>query len=251
MGPTGRRALPLAAVLSLLAASPARAQPEVEIARKYFELGQSLYNRADYEGALKQFSEAYRLARRPGILFNLGRCHENLGQYEQAIGRYEEYLRSAPADAEAVRSRVSNLRQLGERRRAEQERRDREQRDAVLRQVRPQPESFRKAGWIVGLAGVTVAALGGTLLGLARWRQGQVEADFRNALEYSSFRASEEQGRAFSTSGVVLTVVGGAAAVTGAVLLVLYHRGARTERAVAITPLIMADGATLSAGLRF
>src|SRR5258708_20162824 len=86
-----------AAVLLLCAAAAtARGEGDEDAARLHFQVGQSYYDEANYNDALKEFREAYRLSKRPALLYNVALCHERLDQFDQAIAALDRYLTHHP-----------------------------------------------------------------------------------------------------------------------------------------------------------
>ncbi len=68
------------------------------------------YAAARYQQAAKSYLEAYRLSKRPELLFNLGNTHERMGQHAQAARYLRRYLESQDAIAPgAIRSRIRAL----------------------------------------------------------------------------------------------------------------------------------------------
>jgi len=60
-------------------AAPARAgTDEDERAKAHFLAGQSYYEQASYTDALREFNEAYRISKRPSLLYNIARRHQAL-----------------------------------------------------------------------------------------------------------------------------------------------------------------------------
>ncbi len=96
---------------------PALAE-DTALAKQYYKLGEELYTRADYAGALNQFKQAYAHSRRPALLYNMARCREMLGQHEDAIDLYTQYLRSKPQHSATIEARIINLRELVKQRQA-------------------------------------------------------------------------------------------------------------------------------------
>lgn len=100
----------------LLAAIAARAQAPApsddEMARDHFLVGRSEYDRGDYTKALEEFERSYQLSRRPGLLYNIARCHDKLGQRALAIDAYERYIVAAPeaTDRADAKARIDALR---------------------------------------------------------------------------------------------------------------------------------------------
>jgi tetratricopeptide (TPR) repeat protein len=101
----------LAALILCSFAGAARADDDQDAARLHFQVGQSYYDEANYTDALKEFREAYRLSKRPALLYNIGLCHEHLGQLEEAVAALDRYLRERPdaTDRGIIEQRMSNL----------------------------------------------------------------------------------------------------------------------------------------------
>jgi hypothetical protein len=93
-----RLGAPIALAL-VLAALPAAAQDATTRAKALFDVGARAYDAGQYAGAIQAFTEAYRLAARPGILFSLAQAHRK--QYfvdrqpvdvREAVRLYREYI---------------------------------------------------------------------------------------------------------------------------------------------------------------
>ena len=82
-----------------LAAGAARAAPTAEEtaeARRHHAIATRAYDLAEYEAALLEFKEAYRINGDPAFLFNIAQCHRKLGHPADAVTFYRTYLRRAP-----------------------------------------------------------------------------------------------------------------------------------------------------------
>lgn len=83
-------------------------------ARRHFESGAAMFQLENYEGALIEFQESYRVRPVSVVLFNIAQTFKLLYRYTEAIDAYEEYLRTEdqiPADRrQAVRSTIAALR---------------------------------------------------------------------------------------------------------------------------------------------
>jgi tetratricopeptide (TPR) repeat protein len=99
------------ALCALVARAAHGITDEEERAKAHFLAGQSYYEQASYADALKEFNEAYRLSKKPALLYNIARCHESLAQYPEAIKLLERYLRDQPdtSDRSAIETRIANL----------------------------------------------------------------------------------------------------------------------------------------------
>lgn len=79
-------------------------------AHELYELGDRLYSHGQYDAAIDSFREAYRLSRRPLMLFNLANAQERAGYLPGAVESLERYLPSVPeAERGAVENRIASL----------------------------------------------------------------------------------------------------------------------------------------------
>ncbi len=231
----------------LLSAAPAAAQQDTPLAKQHYKLGAELYARADFQGALDQFNRAYQLSRRPALQWNIARCRESLGHYGLAIKTYEAYLTSNPPNAAMVRTRITNLRKLINRRKA------------ASRPAKPVPleppssgRPLRLAGWVlVGAGGASLVA--GVVLGaMASGKASDLEeANASGAARYRDWADDYDGGEALQTGQVAALIVGGALAATGVTLLVVDALGQRRERRAWIAPKLTPTGGGLHAGFSF
>jgi tetratricopeptide (TPR) repeat protein len=85
-------ALLIAAILAL-GPTAARADAGEEAkARQLYKSGMKAYDVGDFDGALKLYSDAYKLASLPGFLFNIAQCHRQLANYERAAFFYGRFI---------------------------------------------------------------------------------------------------------------------------------------------------------------
>ena len=73
---------------------------DLEIARSHYATGTKYYNAQRYGEAVKEFIEAYRLAARADLLYNIGLSYEKLGDPGRATAYYERFLAAAPEATE-------------------------------------------------------------------------------------------------------------------------------------------------------
>lgn len=264
-------------VLLLLLAPPLAAQPsgegDEELAKKYFQLGKELYNRSDYEGALKQFKLSYKSAQKPALLFNMARCHESMGQLEQAIELYEKFLESKPKDTEGIQARIANLRKRLEKRpptptepkqptvrQPKQEPEPKPVRPEPKAQPVPSPEAprqvddpgkmLRTTGWVVLAAGGASLITGVVLGAVAADKSSSLEDADRNR-PWPEMRDDYETGESLEVGQITSLVIGGALVATGAVLVYLGYRAKGAERRAEILPAVLPGGAMVSGTWRF
>lgn len=81
-------------------------------ARQHYEAGEAYFQEGDFEGAVREFRQAYSLSPRPGILHNLYVACERAGHVRLAIEYLEQYLDVLPADRERLplEERLAELR---------------------------------------------------------------------------------------------------------------------------------------------
>ena len=82
----------LVVLLIVALSSTAAALAEEESATIYEEEGARLFIAKSYEGAIKQFTQAYRLDPKPRYLFNIGQAYRRLGLAAEATEYYQRYL---------------------------------------------------------------------------------------------------------------------------------------------------------------
>jgi tetratricopeptide (TPR) repeat protein len=83
----------LAALPMLAAARSARADDPRGDARGHYARGLELGAQNGYEGALREFNEAYAISPQFAVLYNIGQAHIALGQPAQAIEALSHYLK--------------------------------------------------------------------------------------------------------------------------------------------------------------
>lgn len=104
--------LALALALASVSTVSAQDEEEMERGRLHFQAGASYYEAGDYEDALREFTRAYELSRRPELLFNLHLCHQQLDQLDLAVQRLAEYLDQVDEvpNRQNLERRLDNLR---------------------------------------------------------------------------------------------------------------------------------------------
>jgi hypothetical protein len=123
-----RARVALAVVAALVAVAPARADeppapanapatttPDADTAKAHYEKAQQLYATGDYDEAIAEYQDAYRLKPHPNVLYNIAQAYERLLDYAQSVTWFERYLAEAPKDAPErpiVQNRLRILRNL-------------------------------------------------------------------------------------------------------------------------------------------
>ena len=240
----------------LCAAIPALAQqdssplqrpsrPMREAAQTHYRSGSQFFESKQFDAALVEFEAAYRLSAEPDLLHNLSWTHEKAGHIKEALEYAARYASAVAGtdDEERARKRVEFLKQryAGSATATATEPtapssgsavtspapapQPSEPQTAASATVEPQQTETKRAvsplalGLVVGGGAVTAAGIG---LLAGAWATGQ---QVGNAdLAYADATALLDRGRALNTTGIALTIVGGAAVVGGAVTWVLGRR---------------------------
>ncbi|MFW6051439.1 MAG: hypothetical protein ACODAU_09705 [Myxococcota bacterium] len=81
-------------------------------ARRFFEMGVTMFQRKEYEAAMQAFTAAHRFAALPEVLYNMALTSERLERWRDARDYYREYLRVRPRapDRPHVERRIAELR---------------------------------------------------------------------------------------------------------------------------------------------
>lgn len=124
----------------------------------------------------------------------------------------------------------------------------------------PEGKSFRfgrvaNYSWAIAGGGAGLLILGGVMLGVASGKQGDVDnAPTETREDLEALVELEDSGRRYARFGSAFAVIGGAALVTGGVLIFLQGRDAsRDEPDMTVEPLVPEDdglGATWGVQLR-
>lgn len=71
-------------------------------AKERFDKGSAHYNLGEYDKAITEFKEAYRIEPRPQFLWAIAQSHRLKGDYAAAIRGYEAFLRAGPTQSGAA-----------------------------------------------------------------------------------------------------------------------------------------------------
>jgi tetratricopeptide (TPR) repeat protein len=143
-------------------------------ARVHFRTANELYDQGQFERSAVQFEEAYRLSRRPALLYNAYVAYRDAGELRSAAGMLERYLTEQPDldDRENLQARLVQLRATIAAQEARETELDRARREAEEQAraaaieaavAREQTESLERAPevwpWIVvGVGGAALIA---------------------------------------------------------------------------------------------
>ena len=213
-------------------------RPMIEAAQAHYLSGARFFETAQFDAALVEFEAAWRLSGEPDLLHNLSWTHEKAGHIKEAIDyalRYQAAVQT-DEDRERARKRVEFLTKRYSTAPAPSEPAAASstpvvspaQVPASASSPAPEPSKTEARTKIPPLAlglvagGGALAAAGiGCLAGA--WETGQQlgSAD----LAYGDAASLLDRGRALNTTGIALTIVGGAAAVGGAITWAVLVRG--------------------------
>src|SRR5947209_6274074 len=90
-------------LLIVLSAAVAHAQStppaeDVDIAKAHFNTGEAYYEHGRFGDAAREFEEAYRLAGKPPLLYNVGKSYDAANDFARALDAYQRFLAAAAPD---------------------------------------------------------------------------------------------------------------------------------------------------------
>jgi tetratricopeptide (TPR) repeat protein len=206
----------------------APAPADIERGKAHYQGGAAYYQEARYDDALREFNEAYRLSKKPPLLFNIALCHEKLGHTAEAIASLERYLGEDPQtpDRPVVEQRLSALRAAPV-----------APPPAVAPPASPPPpEPRRYLPWAFGVVGLLFL---GTGIGVNAVAGGRL-SDLRmrcapdGSCNFPDAQSEIDGGKAMAISSDVLIAVGAVAVAASAVLFILEAR--RRSHPIAWSP---------------
>ena len=242
------------ALLLTLPESDARAQkkPLNSDALRQIQRGRQLQQQNQHGAALASFIEAFKLTRKPQLLFEIARCHEQQEHPRQAIKYYLLYLEKAPAGGHrsAAELRIVELTMQVNTRGPGQGDEPGEGSDADAPRIssallveRPGPE---KLGWRTTAGTICLVAggasmIGGVIIGaLARTKAREYQMGLDQQAEYHYLQAIDQQGKQLETIQIATLVAGGTLAAAG-VGLMIWDRlaaGRASEQRPQLSPVV-------------
>lgn len=93
-------------LLSFSAVKNLLADEKEEKAREHFKKARLFVEEEDYEKAIIEFEESFRLNPEPVVLYNIAVCYDALGKYANALEYYHKFLLNATDIPDELRQKV-------------------------------------------------------------------------------------------------------------------------------------------------
>jgi hypothetical protein len=244
------RGVAIAAVVCALVAPAGAMTEEEERAKAHFLAGQSYYDQASYTDALREFNEAYRISKKPALLYNIARCFEALEKYSDAVAMLERYLQEDPetSDRAAVETRIANLKERKAAAEARIAKRPTGPPEIVAKPAPVAPPAApsssprkRRYTWIVGGigAGLLVAALGTGVASQLQFNDldSKCGGGACDPATVPNAQKKIDTGKSLALATDVLWPIGAAAVVTAIVLFFVEGR-AHPNTHARVAPLV-------------
>lgn len=74
-------------------------------AKRFFVMGQLLFEQKEWDGAVDAFQQAYKFSATPEIVYNIGLAHYRAGRIGEALNFFGEYQRLVPGAADVAEAR--------------------------------------------------------------------------------------------------------------------------------------------------
>ncbi len=259
-----------AMVLAVVLSSP-RAQAmqltstQKQEMKQHYEKATRAYDVQKYAEAVDEYQKAYEIGGDPAMLYNVAQSYRLNDQLGEALRFYRRYLQRSPnaRNREDVERKIADLDKVVEERRKVAAAAAAAAPPAVVAPVAPvPPPSSETPAPVEGggggqrIAGIVLASVGAAGL-IAAAVTGKMAGDKADELTKASMNggtfdpAVESSGKTLNTVAIVSAVVGGAAAITGAVLIVLSGGSPAEERRALVSPLIGGGITGATAVIRF
>jgi tetratricopeptide (TPR) repeat protein len=194
----------LVLALCLVSAMATADTPEADraVAKDHTERGTTLYNAHDFDGALREFEQAYKIVAAPELEYDIARCLDQLDRPSEAADAYERYVAARPFEdkSKSISERAAQLRARHSTRR------------------RPTPIAPAVLAAVTGVHLV----IGATLLGI-------VGGDVNGAADHSLSSGRVHTLEHDADAGYAMMAIAGVAAVVDVALWVRWTRGPQRE----------------------
>ncbi len=261
-----RLLLPIVLLCALMSSAAAQDATALEASgNKHFQL-------AEYDAAITDFKEAFRISDAPGYLYNIAQAYRLKGDCRSAATFYKNYLRRMPdaANAAKVRERVTEMDACAAKQPPDPVPTTPTEPPPVTtvttppvtppqtlpEQPAPQPDGNSR-GWMTytGIAGMGIGALG-LGLGVKFMLDGKsANSDLKKKCMVSCTGAEalaiQQEGKDANRNAVIASVAGGVFLVGGVVLFVLSRGGGSNAEEPAVAVSVTGQGAAASYAWRF
>ena len=258
----------LLATCMLLAIGAAHADPTTDKARALYDEGLRHYNVAEYPEAIAAWKQAYLIAKKPLLLFNIGQAYRLSGDCAQALTFYDSYIRDEPsiANQDELDQAVAQCKEAQAKAAAQKPAEPVEPKPAPVEPrpkvaepapvtpapVEPAPPVAEGSGGGLRIAGIAVGVMGVVAGGAGIYFALQSKKISDGLAGYTGewdqpHQDKQSEGKRDATLGWALGLGGLGLAIAGGVMVVL--GGHAQEPAVAITPT--PGGATVAWGYSF
>nr|MDA3863033.1 tetratricopeptide repeat protein [Deltaproteobacteria bacterium] len=96
--------------LCLMATSTEAATPkEIKLAKSHYHAAKIYFDQEQYSKARQMFITAYRLSKKPELLFNVALCYEKIDKLSKAINFFQIYIKKVPGEKKTILARIEKL----------------------------------------------------------------------------------------------------------------------------------------------
>ncbi|MCB9594988.1 MAG: hypothetical protein H6719_19860 [Sandaracinaceae bacterium] len=225
-------------------------------AREHFQIATRYYDEGRFIEAAQQFEEAFELSGRAELQYNAYIAYREAHQSRRAAAMLEGYLEQVPnaPDRVNLQARLEELRRVIEQeqqrqeqltdaeRRAEENSRRAEQEARARREAEAAPEAWPWVVFGVGAAAtIAGAVVGGLALSEASALRGECD-DMGQCLPQVNLDERRDNARTMALVGDFLLFGGGAVAVTGLILSLVFGLGGSSDDAPQASVMCTGDG---------
>lgn len=237
--------------------------------KQHYEKATRAYDVQKYEEAVDEYQKAYEIGGDPAMLYNVAQSYRLNDQLPEALRFYRRYLQRSPnaRNREDVERKIADLEKTVEERRKAAASTPAPAPVPVPAPppVTPQPEIpvVTDDGSGLRVAGIVVASVGAAGL-ITAAITGKMAADKGEELTQASKEMKvfdpnvESSGKRFDTIALVSAIAGGAAVLTGTILIVVAGSGSgggsggeRVSSRPLVTPVIGGGLVGATAAVRF
>jgi hypothetical protein len=108
----GAALLVICAVFLVIGEAEGRSRRKVKRAEaiRAYKQATKLYNEGRYGKAIAKYKKAYKISKKPVLLFNIASSYERMGRFKQSVEYYRRYLRVCPEqDKNQIRAKIDNI----------------------------------------------------------------------------------------------------------------------------------------------